>query len=289
MGIIALRLFRWVFRLARNHGWRMIEPLHHRLAPDMPIIAQVEGHAMLLDLHEGYNWRLFKWGMTFAEEFGPFCNIIRPGMTVIDIGANVGVFTLAAARLVGSDGRVVAFEPLARNYRFVMANLALNGYENVVVEQMAVTNQDGTLEMHVFGTDNLSVSNLVTGSSDWQIGEVACCRLDTYLRQTGIQQVDLIKIDVEGAEALVLEGMKGFMSQAGFPALVIEVHPDFLETVDSSAHSVMAKLGELGYELTYLRRDGATRIEDPVAFEYPYDTHRHPLNVFRILAFQSEH
>jgi len=253
----------------------------------MPIIAQVEGHAMLLDLHEGYNWRLFKWGMTFAEEFGPFCNIIRPGMTVIDIGANVGVFTLAAAQLVGTAGRVIAFEPLPRNYRYLNANLALNAYENVVVEQMAVTNQDGMLEMHLFGTDNLSVSNLVTGSGGTDM--VACCRLDTYLRQHGIQQVDLVKIDVEGAEALVLEGMKGFMSQAGFPALVIEVHPDFLETVDSSARSVMKKLGELGYELTYLRRDGATRIEDPVAFEYPYDTHRHPLNVFRILAFQSEH
>ena len=73
-----LRALRRLFRLTHYHGWGLVEPFRSRLIPDRPIVARVEGSQMVLDLQMSYNWRLFKWGMDFAEEFRPFCRSVSP-------------------------------------------------------------------------------------------------------------------------------------------------------------------------------------------------------------------
>lgn len=277
-----LHLLRALYRAARYRGWRIIRPWHERLAR-RPIITQVGADLMLLDLQEVYNRFLFYLGTGTIEEYASFCASIRPGMTVVDVGANVGVFTLAAARLAGREGHVIAFEPLERNWRYLVANLALNGYHNVVVEPMAVTDHDGTLQMYAFGKDNLSVSREVAGR-ELQTWSVPSCRLNTYVAQHAIPGVDVIKIDVEGAEAAVLEGMRDLLTARNRPTLVVEIHPDFLLSVGSNAGEVLQRLHSHGYALHHLRRDGSLPIRDAASFVFPYDATIRPYNRFRILA-----
>lgn len=283
-----LSALRRVLELTRYRGWRLVEALRPWLVPAQPFVAQVEGHRMLLDPHEAYNWRLFKWGMAYAEEYRPFCAMVRPGMTVVDAGANVGVFTLAAARRVGPQGKVIAFDPLPRNYRYVVANTVLNGYGNVVVEQQAVGDRDGEMEINLFGGDNVSVSDEVTGGDGKEPITVPCCRLDTYLREHGVERVDVVKVDVEGAEGAVLEGMTETL-KAQKPAVIMEVHPDFLQSVSGSPREVLGRLQALGYRIWHLEGGGrSVAVEDVAAFPVPYDPARRPLNCFRVMALPEE-
>jgi FkbM family methyltransferase len=227
---------------------------------------------MLLDLDETYNRFLFYRGTQAIEEYGPFCEIIRPGMTVLDVGANIGVFTLAAARLVGPTGRVIAFEPLPRNHRFLMANLALNGYSHVTVERMAVGNRDEPLTINLFGTDNLSFSDTVVRGQKATC-EVQCCRLDTYLRKHGIDHVDVMKIDIEGAEDFAIEGMSDLFAGGCFPRVIMEVHPEFLASLGRNARSVLTRLHEAGYVMDVLESESGPRVRigDIHSFQNPND------------------
>ena len=187
---------------------------------------------MLLDLSAHYNRKLFYLGTGVNEDYQSFCEAIRPGMTIVDVGGNEGLFTLAAARQLGSSGKVIAFEPLPRNYRYIIANLALNGFvdsSRFVVEPLALTNWDGEVELFLGPIGNPSVTTVgQTGTSRKSIN-VPCYRLDTYLHEKRISQVDLVKIDVEGAEGFVIDGMLDLLRGSRPPVLILEIHQEPLE------------------------------------------------------------
>ena len=277
-------MLRALLSLTRHRGWGIAERARPWLIPEGPVEAQVEGSRMLLDLRDAYGWRLYKWGMAYAEEYRTFCSLIGPGDTVLDVGANIGVFTLGAARRAGPTGRVIAFDPVPRNVRYLVANAALNGYCNVHVEPIAVGGHDGELEMTVLGTDSVSVSAAAQGPEGLANTRVRCCRLDSYVRSRGIERVALVKIDVEGAEALVLEGMKDLLASRGRPAVLVEVHPDLLETQGLRPRHVLRMLGDAGYRVYQFDHGRAVPLADAAAFPVPYDPAKRPLNCFRVLA-----
>lgn len=247
----ALRMFhRLTSRIVRGtRGLGLIYLVQDRIASAEPIVATVDGHRMVLDLHVRYNRYLFYRGLGEIHELRPFCDSIKPGMTVIDVGANIGVFTLAAARLVGPRGRVIAFEPLLRNYRYLVSNLVLNNYSHIAAEQMAVTNRDGHLELRVWGPDNVTVDRTRSEGPTAETITVPCCRLDTYLSQHGIDRVAVIKIDIEGAEVFALEGMQALLRAQPRPRLVLELHPDLLQPLGYTPQEVLADLRRIGYHL----------------------------------------
>lgn len=281
--IFILNTLRFFWRLLGYRGLGIIRPLEDRIAPVTPIVARVNCQLMLLNLHETYNINLFNNGTRYVEEYQPFCDSIKTGMTVVDVGANIGLFTLAAAHLVGSEGHVIAFEPLQRNYYFLITNVTMNGYTNVWMEQMAVSNTEGYLDLYCFGTDNLSLSDkVIQGWGSGKSEAVPCCRLDHYLETRGISKVDVVKIDVEGAEKYVLEGMRNILSVPEPPRMIVEIHPDFLESLGCSAREVLELLSSYDYMLYYLDYSGKHRIQDISTFEIPYQPSRRPLNRFRI-------
>lgn len=283
--VSTLRFLRLLIRLTGYHGFRVIRPLTDRLAPGRPLVVSIDGSRVLLDLTERYNFNLFFKGTRTIEELGAFHAAIRPGMTVLDIGANIGIFTLAAARLVGPAGRVVAFEPHPRNFRFLAANVALNGFTNVILEQAAVAEDDRPLELQLFGTDNLSLSPAASGHGSTGTLRVSCLALDRYLVERRIEDVGVIKLDVEGAEMAALRGMARLLENRWKPTLVVEVHPDLLRTSGSDARDVLALLETSGYRLTHLIRAGDAGRPIPTIenFEIPYQAGIAPMNRFRIL------
>lgn len=132
---------------------------------------------------------------------------VKPGMKVLDIGANAGFYTLAFSRLVGEQGHVWAFEPLAENADNILRHVALNRLQNVTLLQTAVTNRNGMIGFQIAG--NNSMGFISDSNVTYKVPTVS---LDHLFADEVIPLPDVIKIDVEGAEALVLEGAKNLLT-----------------------------------------------------------------------------
>jgi len=171
--------------------------------------------------------------------------LIRSGTVVYDIGANVGFITVISARLTGPSGRVFAFEPLAENIRCLEHNIQLNGFDYVDVTECALADRDGTALFLVSQSPTWGELASVSGRVQDEIGrrQVTVCRLDSIVQQKSFPLPNLIKIDVEGAEAMVLDGALHTIQKAR-PILLIELH---------GTNAVIAeKLNTLGYVSTVI-------------------------------------
>lgn len=150
--------------------------------------------------------------------------IVRDGMTVYDLGANVGFISMIAARLVGPQGHVVSFEPVPANARQIKYNASLNKFSHVIVREEAMSDKEGCATFQV--TDFPTTGRLDTGGvNEAKTGEVtvAVRRLDAVVTEASLPLPDLMKIDVEGAEADVLEGASQTLATAR-PIMLIELH-----------------------------------------------------------------
>lgn len=191
---------------------------------------------------------------------------LGPGDVFYDVGANVGWFSLLAARAVGPGGRVLAFEPSFANAALVQENAAVNRLDNVTVVCAALTDADGWLTFLDKGNlqgrldkDDFAAQAEFRAGRNLKIQArvpVPVARLDSWLEQTGEPPPGLVKIDVEGAELGVLRGMAETLRSAG-PTLVIELHRTQREVADF--------LDEAGYEHTPIEHPGrATRDVPPL-------------------------
>jgi len=183
--------------------------IYRRLRPKETILVVCQGSRMYAGASDiGLVPNLLADGVYERQQTELFKQIIRPGMVVIDIGANFGYYTLLAARLLHDRGRVVAFEPEPRNYGLLLNNLRLNDCTNVIAIKKAVSNKNGKLRLFIdelnLGMHSLSEKNVSRKTGFVEAGTLC---LDDYLGNVlKIHKVDLMKIDVEGAEGLVIQG-----------------------------------------------------------------------------------
>jgi len=160
---------------------------------------------------------------------------ISEGALVVDIGANVGFFTLIASRRVGESGRVIAVEPFPRNIMLLRWHLALNDCSNVEVAEVAMADEYGTERMKSEGSP-CGVALSSAGDLEVRIETV-----DGLLDGLGLQQPTFLKIDVEGAEDRVIAGAMRALAGPRRPALLIATH-------GSEKHArVLSMLQDLGY------------------------------------------
>jgi len=137
---------------------------------------------------------------------------LRPGMVVVDIGAHIGEYTLVAAQCVGHSGEVHAFEPQPNLFPILSENVQMNQLSNVILNCAAVSDSVGEIEFEMF--DEPSVSSIRKhGDLDKnaKLVKVACTSLDIYWSEKE-RKIDLIKVDVEGAEKFVFQGAEKLLS-----------------------------------------------------------------------------
>jgi FkbM family methyltransferase len=149
---------------------------------------------------------------------------LRPGMSVLDIGGNIGFMALLAARLVGPEGNVTVLEPVPGNTEIVRGNAARNGFDHVRVLPIAASDEDGRGRMYVSRVSafsRLTTTNVPTGA-DHEI-DVEVARVDTLIDNGVIPVPDLVKVDVEGAEIDVVNGMRETLARHR-PLVILEVH-----------------------------------------------------------------
>lgn len=170
---------------------------------------------------------------------------IKKGDIIIDLGANIGYYTLLFSRLVGNEGKVYAFEPDPNNFALLEKNVKENGYTNIVLEQKAVSDFEGTTKLYI--------SNINTGGHRiFDIGaneefiKIETIKLDDYLQD---KKVDFIKMDIQGSEAKAIMGMKNIISQNQSLKIISEFAPFLLKKSGCDPMLYTNLLLEQGFEL----------------------------------------
>ena len=150
---------------------------------------------------------IFLFRETYEPELLYLENVLHPGDVFIDAGASIGIFTVVASRLVGDAGRVLAFEPADGTIPVLHRNVQINRLGNVRIFKQALSDKEGTRELyHVYGAPTYSLGG--TGRDSELFEEVQVTTIDQAVRTANLGPVSCIKIDVEGAEELVLRGAK---------------------------------------------------------------------------------
>jgi FkbM family methyltransferase len=177
--------------------------------------------------------------------------LLRPGQTTVDVGANWGYFSLVCAHLVGEQGRVVSLEPHPRLYTLLADNVARNRLRQVECLRVGAGATRGLTSFIAFDEHggNWGVSRVADRSErpDFECEVIA---LDELIDARGIDQVDLVKIDVEGAEPDVLRGMAAGLDRRRYRFVLIECHPGALAWTDGrmSLDQCLAPLRHAAYE-----------------------------------------
>jgi FkbM family methyltransferase len=204
-------------------------------------------------------WRgMAKLVFAFRERYEPELSylkmILSPGNTFIDVGANIGIYTLAASKIVGATGRVLAFEPSAQSSPLLAKNIALNGLTNVHTFPVALAQRNGRAWLHRGPNPTL---NSFGKDPSWKEDgeEVVTETLDQVLRKAHIDRVDLIKMDVQGAEELVLRGARNTVTSA-HPVVIFEVWPEGAVLLGLSPYGPWELLESIGYQFFAAGRGG---------------------------------
>jgi FkbM family methyltransferase len=215
------------------------------------------GFKMIVDPYEFIGMHVFIEGGYEYDFTYLFRTLLAFGDCVLDIGANIGYFTLLSSRLVGKTGQVHAFEPSSRVMQRLKKNIEINALNNVILHEVAISDRCGNVEFYVASRENLGLSSMRNlGPASAEKTEVRSFSLDSLL--VSLPKVKLVKIDVEGAEFLVLKGMKALIERDK-PYIILEVTNTFLEEMHSNVAMVHKVLKEHQY-VVYKLNNG--RIEE---------------------------
>ena len=204
------------------------------------------GVTFALDITESIDRSLHDQGCFEQTTTAVLAQLARPGMTVLDIGANIGAHALYLAKHVGPTGRVLAFEPMSGAISKLRRSAGLNpALTNLTLHHMALGEENGTL------TADFNHSWPVDGNyRDVMPEPVPVRRLDDFLREQGIPRVDLIKLDVDGFEHKILRGAAWTLRESR-PLLVMELCNYTLERVGDSVAAMLADLAAAGYQFFF--------------------------------------
>jgi FkbM family methyltransferase len=250
----------WPSRRVRSAAKRFavdkLEPLFCKVGILTPVRIEVEPHmSFLLNPADFVPVSILRTGVWQPEVWRALEPSLHEGSVFLDVGAHIGYFTIKAAPKVGAAGHVLAFEPNPETLKLLYDNVAANGAKNVIVEPMACTDKEETLTFYAAPVQNTGMSSL--SKSNAEVNGVASPKsyvvqgrpIDAVVRQLNLARVDAIKIDVEGAEVLVLRGSVETLRRF-HPRLVIEETPDRLVSFQTSMEDLSSLLHNAGYNHT---------------------------------------
>jgi FkbM family methyltransferase len=183
---------------------------------------------------------------TYSDVF-ECVNRLRAGMALVDVGANVGVFSLFASDRVGPEGRVIAFEPAHETFQRLMGNIALNGSSRIVPINAAIGAETRMVRFDP-ATPEHSGKAHISGTGSVEVLQLGPAELTPMLEAAAENRETIIKIDVEGAELMVIEALAPFLRSAQVTALVIEINAKHLARFGASEAKLFKFLSELGFE-----------------------------------------
>jgi len=259
---LAHRLWRFA-RTPRKAQYLALMNRARRVFPQLPIPLRLPSGGWWLAQESALDHDLMHGSFEEAEK--RFVRkFLLPGMTVVDVGAHHGLYTLLAAKCVGRRGRVIAFEPSRRERRRLLRHVRVNGCWNVTVEACALG--DETREANLF---------LVEGAQDWcnslrapavnaqtETSRVSVDRLDDALWRLRVDAVEFVKLDVEGAELSVLQGAGEILRRASRPVILAEIQDIRTKAWGYRARRIVEFLAGERYCWFAVREDGGLRVAE---------------------------
>jgi len=246
-----VRLFRLSWRegnVVEVQGSKMFVDVSH---PD-PAMRRTFRDYALNRIHEETTTALFR-------------KSVKKGDVVLDVGANIGYFTLLAASIVGKEGKVYAFEPEPRNFGYLSKNIALNRYGNVTVAQRAVSDKPGTIKLFMcpYDTGHHTIQQFggirsynpeLSGTKE-EFVEIQAVRLDDLFKDK-LTPINVIKLDVEGAEILTLSGMENIIRANNDLVMFVEFFPLLIKEMGQSPEEFARRLLEdFGFGMFIIEHD----------------------------------
>jgi FkbM family methyltransferase len=199
-------------------------------------VSETNGHSNYYSLNEGQE-------LLFSN--------IKEGMTVIDIGANIGAITLKCAKKVGLQGKVFSFEPSPINFKRANKNISLNKFNNITLINQGLGNEKSTAFLYNVNPSNRGMLRLLQDNdqnNSFEKEEVEIDTLDNSIQKFSIPKPDFIKIDVEGFEYKVLQGAIETLGNYK-PILFIELDDKNLLEQKSNAKELVRFLKQLKYQI----------------------------------------
>lgn len=251
-----LNVFRLIFRnrvaesllipLTRNKMWNDFAPRipanHYQYPKGSIRKVERNGFHLELDISDYMQWTLY-FGV-IVEPRQTLYSLVKPGMHIMDIGANIGETALEFSRLTTGSGVVYAFEPDPDTLKKLRHHITINNAKNINVIDYALGSESG---FSFLGKNEYnSGGNSITASEGTKINIHTA---DSFVESNGISRIDFIKIDVEGYEARVLSGAQQLITKFK-PVIFAEVVDSFLMNQGSSAKEMLAILKSHGYNLT---------------------------------------
>ncbi len=230
-GLGRVRPLRWLY----DRAYRLLKPRR----------VKVQGHLLWLD--ETDSLELATREVYEPLETALLKKELRSGQVFVDVGANIGYYTLLAARIVGAEGRVYAFEPDPSNFRLLEKNVRENGYANVVLDRRAVSNASGAARLYLNRTNKGDHRIYDAGGGGGSVS-IRTVPLDGYFKKLD-KEVHFIKMDIQGAEARALEGMRGLAAKNRGLKLVAEFCGKNLAHSGSDPRKFLLSLRRMGFTI----------------------------------------
>lgn len=233
-------------RAARRVGRKVHRLVRKLMAPDGLCLTEVDGMRMYLraDTAAFQDYVIRPFEPHTAEMFR---RAVRPGATVVDVGAQFGYFSLIAAPRVGPRGCVFAFEPEPANFELLRRNVEMNGLSVIVqTVQKAVSDSEAPVEMSVFATSDSHSIYRHPRARVREVITVSCVTLDEFLQG---RTVDLIKMDIEGHEPHALAGMWRTIERSPGLVLFTEFNPFYLRAAGIGPKEYLERLRGLGFSI----------------------------------------
>jgi len=236
-------------RQFRDH-WlaaRVARDLQYRV----PVVARLgNGMRIKVHVHDYVGGAIIRDGFYEHEMVQLVRRLLRTGQTFFDVGAHVGQYSLLASELVGSTGAVHSFEPDPQTFRWLASNIRRNGLANICANQLALSSRREVLQFYLSAVQDIGSNSLQRPKHfSGNVVSVTCVSLDEYLESARVPRVDLLKMDVEGAEGAVLAGATRLLAREDRPLLIIEFEEARQRAFGTSCARLAQSLTEWRYTL----------------------------------------
>jgi len=191
-------------------------------------------------------------GVYEQDEIKLFKSLIKPGMTILDIGANIGYYTLVASHHAESSGKVLSFEPEPENYKILKKNT--QNKKNTQVFQYALGDKKTEKKLYL-SSSNKGKHSLAPLEGESNSIQVPIITLDEVLQEINIDKVDIIKMDIEGAEALAFAGMSETLKKSPTCIIFCEFYPEALTLMGSNPLNFLSDLSNRGFVIYEIEKE----------------------------------
>jgi len=249
---LLLAIYRIVFKALSGRNIGLIWPVwmanNFIISKLRQNFTEINGQKMFLDSKDSLN--LSTQGVYDPLETEIIKKTLKKGDIAVDIGANIGYYTLLFAKLVGETGKVFAFEPEPSNVELIKKNIAINWHRNVVVEQKAISDKSGKIKLYSNGSV-LAIQNSSNPHKTNRHVLVDAVSLDDYFKKRR-KRIDFIKMDIEGAEYLALKSMRSLLEKNEKIKMIIEFSPCFLKNAGAKPEEYLELLKNYGFALNWV-------------------------------------